>query len=97
MKNTAVIKPYKQPNVSSMTLLLWGRLLSFILVNPLPFALNIVIEDPFIVNCNDILEKQVISISRKKTFINGYVIVLILFTKHMRNTNVQLAHFSNLF
>ena len=58
-----------------MKLRLWGRLLKFILDNPLPFVLNIIIKDPFFITCNDILEKQVISLSWKKTYCYGYGIL----------------------
>ena len=64
--------------------------------NPLPFALNIVIKDPFFVSCNDILEKRVISLPWKKNCRNGYAILLVL-TRRMRKPNVQLAHFYPIF
>ena len=88
-----MILPYTQHNFSSMKLCLWSRLWKFILVNPLPFALNIVRKDPSFITCNDILEKWVISLPWKKTCCYGYVIFLILLTKCMRKLNAQLSHF----
>ena len=59
MNDTVVNLPYAQHNFSSMKLHLWGRLQKFNLVNPLPFALRIVMKDPFFITCNNIFEKQV--------------------------------------
>ena len=53
----------------------------------LSFTLNIVIKDTFFVTCNDIFEKRVISLSRKKTCHFWYAIFLFLLTKSMRNPN----------
>ena len=47
MNNTAVFPSYSQYNFTFVKLHLWGRPWRFILVNPLTFALNIVIKDSF--------------------------------------------------
>ena len=67
MNNIVVIAPYTQHKFSSMKLHLWGKPRISIVVNALPFALNIVIKDLFFITCNDVLEKQVISLLWKKT------------------------------
>ena len=66
MNDTTAIPSYSQHNFSSLKLCLWSRLWRFILVNPLPFALDIVIKHPFAVTFNDVLEKQVISQTLKE-------------------------------
>ena len=73
-----MISPYTQYNFSSMLLSLLGWLREFIFVSPLPFVLSIVIKDPFFITCKDVPEKQVISLSLKKTSPYRYVIFLIL-------------------
>ena len=57
----------------------------------------IVIKDPFFITCNDILEKQVISLPWKKMYCYGYVIFVILLFESMRKLNAQLAQFFYLF
>ena len=44
----------------------------FILLNPLFFALNMILKDPFFVTCNYILERLVLSLPRKKSSEYGY-------------------------
>ena len=80
-----------------MKLYLWGKHWRSILINPLSFALNIVIKDPFFISCNYILEKQVISLIWKKTCCYGYMIFLILLTKCMGKLNAQVTYFSCFF
>ena len=63
----------------------------------LPFALTIIIKDPFLVTCSDIFEKRVISLLWKKTCRYGYAIFLIDFAKSTKKSNEHLAHFSYLF
>ena len=87
MNNNAVIPPYKQHNVSFIKFRLCSRLRRWICVNPLPFGLNIVINDPFFVICYDIFEKWVISLPWKKTCRYGYAISLILLAKSKRKLN----------
>ena len=103
LKMVIAVIPPNTEHFSSLKLNLWGRLQRFILVNPLPFMLKVSKKKKkkkknfFFITCNDILEKQVISLSWKKTHHNPYTIFLILLTKSMRKPNVQLAHFSYLF
>ena len=85
MNDTTVIPQCTQRNISSVNLRLWSRMQRFILLNPLLFALNIVIKDLFVVNSNDILEKWINYLIWKKTCCYGYAIVLILLTKSMKN------------
>ena len=58
MNNSALIPVYTQHNLSSMKLRFRGKLRWFILVIPLPFELNIVIKDSFLVIYNVIFEEQ---------------------------------------
>ena len=74
-----------------------GLATEFILVNPLTFALNIDIKDPFFVICNDNFEKLVISLLWKKTCCYGYAIFFILLTKSMKKPNTQLVLFAYFF
>ena len=78
-------------SITFMKLCFWSRLLRFIHVDPLPFALNIVIKDPFFITCNDIFEKLVISLPWKKICSYGYAIFHFLFT--MRNQTSFLFTF----
>ena len=64
-------------------------------IHPLPFALNIVIKDPFFITCYDILEKKVNSWPWNKTFGYRYAIFLILLTNSIRNPNVLFLSFSS--
>ena len=87
--------PYDiQHTIFSIKLRFMRRLWRFILVCPLPFALNLAIKDAFFVSRNDMLEERVISLPWKKTTRNEYDIFLILFTKSMKNWNAELSHFS---
>ena len=88
-----MIPSYPQHIFSSMKFCLWDGQQRFILVNPQPFAFNMIIEDPFFITSNDILEIQVISLPWKKTCHYGYAIFLLLI-KSMRN---PLAHFTYFF
>ena len=63
-------------------------------VNTLPFVLKIVIKDPLVVICNNILEKSVISILWKKTCCCKYAIFIIPLTKSISEL---AAHYCNVF
>ena len=82
---------------SSVKLGLSGKLQTFILVNPLFFALKIVNKASFFITCNDILKKRVSFLLWKKNCGYEYVIFLILLIKSMRNPNAKLALFSFFF
>ena len=90
MNNTAVIPPYTNHNICSMMIKLWGKLWRFILVYPLPFALNIIIKDPFFVTCNHIFEEHVISLLWKKTCCYGYAIFLVLLSRRVWRTQMPI-------
>ena len=89
MIDTMVIALYILHNFFSMRLYFCDWLQRFFFVNPLPFVLNIVINDPFFVNCNDILEKQLISLIWNKTCHCEYVIDLISLINSKRNSNIH--------
>ena len=63
----------------------------------LSFALIIIIEDLFLYPCNDITEKQDISLPRKKTCFYGEVINLMFLTKSIRIPNAQVVLFPYIF
>ena len=102
-KNSKWIIPWGSHYTNSIIFLswssaLWGRLWRFILVNPLAFALNFVKKALFFfITCNDVLEKEILSLPWKKTCCYGYMIIFILFTKSMRNQNALFTQFSYLF
>ena len=60
------------------------------IVNSLPFALNIVIKDPFLLPVMIFLRNGS-DLCLERWF--GYAIFLILLTKRMRDSNAQFAHF----
>ena len=71
MTNPALTQTYAQYKISSMKLHFWGSLWKLLFVNPLPFSLNIVINDPILVTFNDILEKLVIYLDLKEDLLRG--------------------------
>ena len=64
--NATVIPPYTLQKCSSINLHHWSTQWRFILVNSLTSAINSVIKDPFVVTCDDILEKRIICLPWKK-------------------------------
>lgn len=53
-----MIPPHAQHYLSSIKLGFWDRLWRFIAITPLPFALNIVVYNPFFITCYDIFKEQ---------------------------------------
>ena len=78
-----------------MNLRLWGRI--FILVYLQSFVSNLIINDPFFLTCNEILENRVIYPHWKKFCHHRYAIFHIILTESIRNQDAKLAHFSIFF
>ena len=74
-----MIPLYTKRNISSIKLRFWSWPLKFVTVNPLPFALNIVVKDSLFVTCNIVL-----SLSWKKKCRYEYSVFINILSKIMR-------------
>ena len=85
-KNPKWIIPQWSHHTHSITFLQWSSTFGVCCGESSLSIHCLVIKDPFFINCNDVLEKQVISLHWKKTCCYGYAIFILL-TKSMKNPN----------